>query len=289
MDRNLMEAEIAKREREIAEDKECIERFGSKATKARQAKSKAKQVERIVIEELPSSSRQYPTFKFAQRRPSGKDVVTLEGISKAYGDKQVLSDVSLTVRRDDRLAIIGPNGIGKSTLLKIMMGDLEPDAGEVTWGYETHPGYFTQGHDEIVGSERATIHDWLWQYCPEQSTGWVRHRLAEVLFVDDDVFKLLGALSGGEAARVIFSKLSVLQPNVLVLDEPTNHLDLEGIEALAQGLKAYDGTIVFVSHDRWFVGQLATRVFEITPEGVDDYVGDYARFMEHKDVDHLQR
>ena len=138
-------------------------------------------------------------------------------------------------------------------------------------------------------SERATIHDWLWQFCPDQSTGWVRHRLAEVLFVDDDVFKLLGALSGGEAARVIFSKLSVLQPNVLVLDEPTNHLDLEGIEALAQGLKSYDGTIIFVSHDRWFVGQLATRVFEITLEGVDDYVGDYARFMEHKDIDHLQR
>lgn len=288
-ERELREREISKREQEIADHKAFIDRFKAKATKARQAKSKAKRVEKIVIEPLEPSSRQHPNFSLQQKRPSGKEVLKVEGISKAYDDKQVLTDVGLTVNREDRLAIIGPNGVGKSTLLKIIMEEVAADSGSFEWGYETHPGYFSQDHDEVHSAERITLMDWLWSFCPDGSVGWVRHKLAEVLFGQDDVGKLVGALSGGEVARLIFAKLGVLSPNVLILDEPTNHLDLEGIEALAAGLERFDGTIIFVSHDRWFVSQLATRVLEITHEGVDDFQGSYERFLEHKAIDHLER
>jgi ATPase subunit of ABC transporter with duplicated ATPase domains len=285
--RERKQAEIDKREREIQHHKAFVERFRAKATKARQAKSKQKQIERIVIERLAPSSRRYPTFRFRQVRPSGKDVLTIEGLSKAFDDNQVLRDVSLTVRRGDRLAIMGPNGIGKSTLLKIAMDRLEADAGTVEWGYETYPGYFAQDHHEILAEGGGTVESWLWDACPGESIGFVKGKLAMMLFSGDESKKQIGNLSGGEAARLIFARLGVEQPNVLVLDEPTNHLDLEAIEALVEGLQDYDGTLLFVSHDRWFVSQLATRILEISPSGVDDYHGTYEEFVAHCGDDHL--
>ncbi len=293
-DRERMEAEIEKRQDEIARHKQFVERFKAKPTKARQAKSKAKQIDRIVIEELPRSSRQYPTFRFQPCRASGRQAVELEGIAKSFGERQVLYDVSLRVMRGERVAVIGPNGIGKSTLLKIVMGVLEPDAGKVEWGYETHPGYFAQDHRELIEGDRDTLQSWLWDHCPGQPIGYVRGKLAEVLFQKDEVDKRVGNLSGGEAARLIFAKLSATEPNVLVLDEPTNHLDLEAIEALAAGLGTYDGTIVFVSHDRWFVGRLATRIIELTPAGMNDFPGSYDEYLaacgdDHLDVDAVLR
>jgi ATPase subunit of ABC transporter with duplicated ATPase domains len=286
-ERDRKEGEIEKREAEIAHHKEFIDRFKAKATKARQAKSKMKLIERIVIEKLPASSRRYPTFRFSPRRPSGRQVLSLEGISKAYGDHRVLDGVSLTVQRGERLAILGPNGIGKSTLLKIAMGVVEPDAGSVEWGYETWPGYFAQDHRELVGASEQTVQAWFWELVPGEPIGFVRGKLAEVLFQKDEVEKPLRALSGGEAARLVFAKLSVTQPNVLVLDEPTNHLDLEAIEALVEGLTAYDGTLLLVSHDRWFVSRLANRILEITPQGIRDFVGSYDEYVERCGDDHL--
>jgi ATPase subunit of ABC transporter with duplicated ATPase domains len=286
-DRERKEAEIDKQEKQIADHQAFVDRFRAKATKARQAQSKIKMIERIVIERLPRSSRRYPIFKFKQVRPSGRQVLELAGIAKSYGDKKVLEGVSLTVQRGDRLAIIGPNGIGKSTLLKIAVGDVEAGAGKMEWGYETHQGYFSQDHTEIKAGGRQSVEAWLWEAVPGEPIGFVRGNLGQVLFSGDEVKKAVGSLSGGEAARLVFCRLSVTKPNVLILDEPTNHLDLEAIEALVEGLKAYDGTLIFVSHDRWFVSQLANRVLEISPRGIQDFAGTYDEYLERLGDDHL--
>jgi len=286
-ERDRKEAEIEKREAEIAHHREFVDRFKAKATKARQAKSKMKLIERIEIERLPMSSRRYPTFRFSQRRPSGKRALTIEGLRKAYGDHVVLDGVDLAVERGDRLAILGPNGIGKSTLLKIATGAVKADGGTVEWGYETHPGYFAQDHREAVEATDQTVEAWFWERVPGEPIGFVRGKLAEVLFQKDDVQKPLRALSGGEAARLVFARLSVQHPNVMLLDEPTNHLDLEAIEALVEGLERYDGTLIFVSHDRWFVSRLANRILEITPQGVRDFRGGYDEYVARCGDDHL--
>jgi len=289
LERERMEAEIARREKKIAEIQGFVDRFRAKASKARQAQSKQKLIEKMEedLEPLPQTSRRYPTFRFQQGRHSGKVVLEIEGLSKSYGDNRVLDDVSLTVRRGDRMAILGPNGIGKSTLLKIAMGEVEADAGRTEWGYETHPGYFPQDHRDLLTEDKQTVESWLWEAVPREPIGFVRGNLGMVLFSGDEAKKNLGALSGGEAARLVFCRMSVEHPNVLVLDEPTNHLDLEAIEALVEGLKSYDGTLVFVSHDRWFVSQLATRIVEITRDGIEDYAGSYDEYLEYADDDHL--
>jgi ATPase subunit of ABC transporter with duplicated ATPase domains len=288
-ERERKEKEQNKREKEIAHHQAFVDRFRAKATKARQAQSKLRLIEKrqSELDPLAQTSRRYPTFRFPQRRPSGKEVLKIEGISKAYGDNQVLNDVSLTLRRGQRLAILGPNGIGKSTLLKIAMGDVAADAGEVEWGYETHPGYFAQDHREQLTSQEQSVEAFLWESCPGDNIGVVRGRLAQVLFSKDEVRKKLGALSGGEAARLVFARLAVDEPNVLVLDEPTNHLDLEAIEALVEGLKSYEGTLILVSHDRWFVSELADHIVEVTADGLRVYDGSYDEYVAWCGDDHL--
>jgi len=286
-DRERREKEITKREAQIAEHRAFVDRFRAKATKARQAQSKLKTIARIEIEQLAQSSRRYPRFRFQQRRPSGRQVLEIDDVAKSYGDNRVLEAVSLTVMKGERVAIIGPNGIGKSTLLKIAMGEVAADAGSVTWGYETHPGYVAQDHREQLAASSQTLESWLASACPAESIGFVRGHLGAVLFSGDDADKKLLALSGGEAARLIFARQVIEKPNVLVLDEPTNHLDLEGIEALVVALKSYPGTLVFVSHDRWLVGELATRIIEITTQGINDFPGTYAEYLERCGDDHL--
>jgi len=211
-ERARKETEIGKREKVIADHKAFVERFRAKATKARQAQSRVKMIAKIRIDRLPQSSRRYPTFRFEACRPSGKEVLSIDGLRKAFGGKPVLEDVSLSVRRGDRLAIIGPNGIGKSTLLKIAMGELPADAGTVEWGYETHLGYFAQDHKAKLGNPRASVESWLWNVCPGEPIGFVRGRLGWALFSGDEAEKKVGSLSGGEAARLVFAKLGVLRP-----------------------------------------------------------------------------
>jgi ATPase subunit of ABC transporter with duplicated ATPase domains len=288
-DRERREKEIEGRQKEIARQMEFVDRFKAKASKARQAQSKLRMIEKKAEElvELPGSSRRYPKFRFNQRRPSGQEVLKIRGVTKAFGEKEVLPGVDLLIRRGERVVIMGPNGIGKSTLLKIVMGELPADQGEVEWGYETHPGYFAQDHHEQLGEIDRTAEEWLWDFCPGKDRGFVRGHMGLMLFTGDDGAKRLGTLSGGEAARLVFSRLGMEQPNVLVLDEPTNHLDLESIEALVAGLRNYEGTLILVSHDRWFVGQLATRVVEISRSGIRDYHGTYQEYVHACGDDHL--
>ena len=281
------EAEIEKREKEIEDHKAFIARFKAKATKARQANSRQKRMEKIVIDELPRSSRRRPGFRFQQRRPSGREVLDVNGISKIFGDRIVLDEVTFKVNRGDRLAVIGPNGIGKSTLLKICVGALEADEGTVKWGYEADVGYFPQNHHDALGDAEQTVLACLWDVCPGEGLGQILGRLAAHLFDKDASDKTLDNLSGGEGARLLFARLQAQANTVLVLDEPTNHLDIEGIEALAKALQSYDGTLLFVSHDRWFVDQLATRILDIRPTGIDDFRGTYSEYLAQADVDHL--
>ncbi len=285
--RERKEAEIARAEKIIAEKRAFVDRFGAKATKAKQAQSRLKQIEKIEVEELAATSRRTPLFRFTPERASGREVLEVTGVSKAYGAKQVLRNVSLTVRRGEKVAVIGPNGLGKSTLLKIVMDKLQADEGTVKFGHEVRAGYFAQDHHEVLRNEAQTPLDFIWEGAPTEGTSFVRGQLGRVLFSGQDVEKPIGSLSGGEAARLIFGRIIVEKPNVLVLDEPTNHLDMEAIAALVDGLKAFEGTVLFVSHDRWFVSQLATRILEVTPEGPRDFPGTYAEYLERCGDDHL--
>ena len=288
-ERTRREKEIDNRAREIAHHQDFIDRFRAKASKARQAQSKLRLIQKKAgeLKELPGSSRRYPTFRFTPRRPSGRDVLKISGIRKAFGDNEVLHGVDLLVHRGDRVAIMGPNGIGKSTLLKIVMGELEADEGTVEWGYETHLGYFAQDHEEEFQGGKETTEQWLWNFCAGRDRGFVRAQMGLMLFTKDDGEKKVSALSGGEAARLVFSRIALEEPNVLILDEPTNHLDLESIEALVVELERFEGTLILVSHDRWFVSRLATRVVEIKPDEVTDYPGTYEEYVHHSGDDHL--
>ncbi|MGO8992494.1 MAG: ABC-F family ATP-binding cassette domain-containing protein, partial [Polyangiaceae bacterium] len=286
------EAEIDRAEAVIADKRAWVERFGAKATKARQAQSRVKQIEKLEgdVGERRTSSRRAPMFQFTPQRPSGRDVLTVDGVSKAYGEKKVLEKVSLVVRRGERVAILGPNGLGKSTLLKIVTGNLEADAGSVKWGHEAHVGYFPQDHHEVLLDEATTPLDVVWRLVPSEGTSYVRGQLGRLLFSGDDVGKKVGSLSGGEAARLVFCSIMVARPNVLVLDEPTNHLDLEAIHALVAALKSFEGALLFVSHDRAFVSALATRILEVTDrtgQSFRDFPGTYEEYLSKQGDDHL--
>jgi ATPase subunit of ABC transporter with duplicated ATPase domains len=288
-DRERREKEIANREREIAHHQQFVDKFRAKASKARQAQSRVRMIEKKAesLESLPMTSRRYPNFRFLQRRPSGREVLKVRGVKKAFTDNEVLHGVDLDVARGDRIAIMGPNGIGKSTLLKIIMGELDADEGTVDWGYETHPSYFAQDHKDQFENAKWSAEEWITTHAPGKTIGFIRGELGRVLFSGDEAAKRLGALSGGEAARLVFCRIAIEKPNVLVLDEPTNHLDLESIEALVESLRDYEGTLVFVSHDRWFVGQLADRVIEITETDIRDFAGTYEDYVHYCGDDHL--
>lgn len=281
------QAELEHIKTEIAHKQAFVERFRSKASKARQAQSRLKQIEKIEVPVLPMSTRQKPSFRFAQKRPSGKDVVEVQSIGKAYAGKPVLQNVSFLVRRQERVAVIGPNGVGKSTLLKILANAISPDVGQITFGHETKVGYFAQGQETLVQASDKTLEEWLMTFCPVQGPGFVRALLGKVLFSKEDAQKPISVLSGGELARLDLARLMVEEPNVLLLDEPTNHLDMESIEALLEALHAYTGTLLFVSHDRFFVSHLADRILEITQKGVRDLRGTYQEYLKALGEDHL--
>jgi ATP-binding cassette subfamily F protein 3 len=272
----------ARAERQAARRAELegfIERFGAKNTKASQAQSKRKMLERMeevqVLEERATLR-----FRFPEPPRSGREVVRLEGIGKSYGERVVYRGLEATIQRGERVGVIGANGAGKSTLLKLVAGVVPPDAGAVTLGSGVLPGYYAQHHD-AGGAEQAQrrILDVLWDLVPDRGEGFVRSIAGSFLFSGDDVEKPLAVLSGGERARVALAKLLLVPGNFLILDEPTNHLDLSSSEALIEALQGYAGTLLFVSHNRSFLNQLATQIWDVRdgtlerhPGNLDDYL-----------------
>lgn len=282
------ERAIANQEKKKEEMQAFISRFKAKASWASQAQSRVKKLEKMEDIEIVPSSRRYPSFEFKPSVTSGRIPLAAQDVCKSFGDKQVLRHVDLEIERGDRLAIIGPNGVGKSTLLKILMQALAPDTGTVTWGHEAHPGYFPQDYHDLLQGDQ-TCFDWLYGFDATAPVGLIRNLLGRMLFSGDDVKNKLSILSGGEATRLIFAKLMLEPSNVLVLDEPTNHLDLEAIDMLTEALAKYTGTLILVSHNRYFVSRVATRILEVKPEGFLDYKGTYAEYLEKYGTDHLSR
>ncbi len=269
---------------------EFITRFKAKATKATQASSKAKLVEKLETEmaasEMSPSSRHYPKFKFDQHRPSGAIPLVISSLFKNYGEKKIFSNISFEVMRGDRIAILGANGIGKSTLLEILFGNKEPTDGSFKFGHAAEISYFPQDHkQEIEGSENLL--DWLRQFSPTTPEQKLREVLGRNLFSGDDVKKMTKILSGGELARLVIAKMMISNHNILVFDEPTNHLDMESTDALLEALDNYPGTIIFVSHNRYFISGIANRIIEMTKDGVKDFRCSYAEYLEKRDIDLL--
>ncbi len=254
------EAEAAKRK--IAELTEFIDRFKAKASKARQAQSRVKQVEKIEVPEIIPSSRRKPSFNFRYERESGRDVLNVHGVSMQFTETPLFQGAEFLLRKGDKAAIVGPNGHGKTTLLKIIAGELTPKSGSVQFGHEVRMSYYAQVHEELRKLGEP-LHEHLHTLHREKAVKDVRGSLGLMLFEGDEQKKKLSALSGGEMARFVFADLMLQKPNFLVLDEPTNHLDIEGIEALEDALAAYQGTVLMVSHDRAFIKKVCNRVFEL--------------------------
>jgi ATPase subunit of ABC transporter with duplicated ATPase domains len=275
-------------EDKIAHMKKFVDRFKAKASKAKQAASRMKMIDKLEMPDIKKSSRVSPSLSFKTRRPSGKEVITVSGVGKTYGHKQVLKNINIKINRGEKVAIIGHNGIGKSTLLKIMMELIVPDTGSSTWGYETQVGYFAQDHHEAL-KDNVSVLEWITQHNSTVSETHLRAALGQVLFTKDEVEKSVHQISGGEAAKLLLANIMLMQPNVLVLDEPTNHLDLESIEAFADALKAYAGTMILVSHDRHFVAKIATRVIALTEAGIKDFQGSYKEYLKHYKEDYLSQ
>ncbi len=275
--RERLYADNAKKKKEIAELQSFVSRFSANASKAKQATSRARQIDKIQLEEVKPSSRVSPYIRFEQTKKLHRQAVTLESLSKGYDDLTLFQNLDMQIEAGERVAIIGPNGIGKTTLLRCLAGDLQADNGNVKWAEAAELGYFAQDHSHDF-EEDLILFDWMAQWTADGEQA-VRAALGRMLFSNDEVKKSVKVISGGEQGRMLFGKLTLTKPNVLLLDEPTNHLDMESIESLNLALENYPGTLIFVSHDREFVSSLATRILEITPDGIRDFSGNYDDYL----------
>ncbi len=274
------EADAAQKRKKITELKDFVARFGASASRSSQAQSRVKEIERLQSGiQSKRSSVVRPYIKFEIGKASGRDVIRVENLAKSFGQKSIFTDLSFNVDRGDKLAVIGPSGIGKSTLLKLLVNEFAPDAGKLVWGHETNVGYFAQDHHEAL-EPGLKAYEWLHRFDPLQGMEQVRGILGKLLFTGDAGLKLTESLSGGEAARLLLAKLILLKNNVVLLDEPTNHLDVESIDALLQALIEFKGTVIVTSHDRHFVGKLATRILSLSAKGPLLYSGTYDEFLE---------
>jgi ATPase subunit of ABC transporter with duplicated ATPase domains len=283
--RSRLESQNAQREKKIEQLNEFIARF-SAGTRSSQVTSRKKEVERLQTSDLARSNIARPFIRFDMKRPSGRHALEIKGVSKSYGDHKVVDNFTASIARGEKIGILGRNGAGKTTLLRSIIAhgpgaNDEPfviDEGTVEWGHEVAIGYFAQDHRATI-QPGITILDWLQQVDPQAGNEELRGLLGQMLFARDEAMKPTQALSGGEAARLLFCRMMLQKPNVLVLDEPTNHLDLESINALNFALQKFDGTLFLVTHDHDLLEETATRIWSITDQGIEDFRGAYEDFQ----------
>ncbi|MDT3700572.1 MAG: ATP-binding cassette domain-containing protein [Thermincola sp.] len=283
----LLKEANRKTEEKAQELKKFIERFSSNASKAKQATARKKQLEKLTLEDIKPSSRKYPYIDFKPDREAGDNLLHVKGLCKTIDGEKILDNLTFTVFPGDKIALAGPNELAKTTLLQILMGELEPDSGEFKWGVTTSQTYFPKDNTGYFDVDLSLV-DWLRQYSPDQDESFVRGFLGRMLFSGEEALKKAGVISGGEKVRCMLSRMMLSGANVLLLDEPTNHLDLESITALNNGLINFKGTILFVSQDHQFVQTIANRIIEITPKGLIDKQMTYDEYLEHADIIRLR-
>jgi ATPase subunit of ABC transporter with duplicated ATPase domains len=288
MAREQLLADNAKKQAQIAELQTFVSRFSANASKARQATSRARQIEKIELAEVKPSSRANPYLRFEQGKKLYRLALEAKRLARGFGEVPLFKNLNLTVEAGERVAIIGPNGIGKTTLLRTLAGELPPDSGMVKWSENASLGYFAQDHAADFAKD-LSLFEWMSQWrSPTDDEQSIRAVLGRLLFSQDEIKKSVTKISGGEQGRMLFGKLMMQKPNVLLMDEPTNHLDMESIESLNTALENYPGTLIFVSHDREFVSSLATRIIELTSHGVVNFSGSYDEYLRSQVVENMR-
>ena len=283
MTQKQLKDENKKTEAKMKDLHEFIQRFSANASKSKQASSRKKLLENLTLNNIQPSSRRYPYVNFKQDRDVGNDLLTVSGISKTIGDRKVLDDVSFIIRPNEKVAFIGADVLAKTTMFKILSGEIEPDEGTFKWGVTTTMSYMPSDNSEFFDNCSYSLIDWLRQYSKEQLETDIRGWLGRMLFSGEEALKSANVLSGGERVRCMLCKMMLSGANVLMLDEPTNHLDLESITALNEGLVRFPGTILMTSHDHQFVQTIANRIIEIVPGGISDFLGTYDDYLEQFD------
>ena len=285
MARERLVQDNAKKKAQIAELQSFVKRFSANASKAKQATSRANQITKIKLDDIKNSSRVYPFIRFNQEKKLFNTALEVKDFTKGYDNISLFKQFNLLIETGERVAIIGPNGIGKTTLLECLVNSLTPDSGDIKWSDNAKIGYFAQNHSSDFDSNMSLI-DWMsqWKH-DEDDMQAIRGTLGQLLFSQNDINKPVNVISGGEQRRMLFGKLVLQRPNVIIMDEPTNHLDMESIESLNAALDSYPGTLIFVSHDREFVSTLATRIIEIMPDKVLEYNSNYNSYLHSRGVE----
>ena len=283
----LIKQQNKKAEEKIKELQTFIQRFSANKSKSKQATSRKKMLDKLTVEELPASSRRYPFVGFDMDREAGRDLLTVDGLSKTVNGEKLLNNISFTLNHDDKIAIIGENEIAITALMQILAGEDEPDEGTVKWGVSTSRSYFPKDNSKYFDGCELNLVDWLRQYSAAgfetQNESYIRGVLGRMLFSGDDVFKQVNVLSGGEKVRCMLSRMMLYGSNILILDQPTNHLDLESITAVNNGLKAFKGNVIFASHDHEFVNTVANRIIDIREDGtIVDRMCTFDEYIEMK-------
>ena len=283
--RERLLSENAKKKTQINELQAFVSRFSANASKAKQATSRARQIDKIQLEEVKPSSRVSPYIRFSQDKKLYRRALEVEGLTRGFGGDPVFSGLDLQIEVGERVAIVGSSGIGKTTLLRTLIGDLDADSGSHKWSENANIGYYAQDHSADF-EEESDLYSWM-AHCaqPTDDEQVIRGTLGRLLFSSHEIEKSVKVISGGEQGRMLFGRLMLQRPNIMLMDEPTNHLDMESIESLNLALENYPGTLFFVSHDREFISSLATRIIEITADGVIDFKGSYDEYLRSQGIE----